>query len=645
MSKLPEFKPLPDIGNLSSNYMSAFNQGMNIYEALVYLQGYVQITYNSMDELIDDWNNFEQYIDENISQIANEKTQEILNKWKSDGTLNEIIAQNPLWNQKVSKTGDVMRGDLQFQANTGVYGTSASGAKVNLAKTRHVGSNNYVDIGDDDSQAVIYSNEKPVWSNNGASKDLLTEEDISNVSTQLISLLGDLEKEFDVLEARMDKFTSLEEGSTTGDAELQDIRVGVDGKTYSSAGEAVREQVSSLKEDIGCVARITHSANLIDPSKIKQGLIGYAYGDSVTNLTENELYYSIVFDETYPKGTTFVLSHELGVDYPLQRFIQFNPDTKIVSASYKVQDKGNSGLYEFTTTEDNRGVAITFGRVYKDLYVATKADYLENPKVLPYGKTEVVFLGNVGTDNLESKSVTVEKLNDDVIELINQKSDNPCDYNGGDISAFDTCVCVGDSLTEGIFNVNRTESSITYPSMSYPAYLQKITGVAVTNKGSGGRTTVTWWNTFKDDDLSGHKMAIVALGVNDFYSYGKEWTEESKEALGNIVQKLQNENKNIKIFVSTVLPAKYYPASQYENINQGIRDYVKTKNDSNVICLDLAKYGHTNDKDAYNTGHLSAYGYWRLAKDYANYISWYMNNNSEVFKEIQFIGTDLTSGY
>ena len=194
MNKLPQFKPLPEVDNLRSNYMSAFNHGMNIYEALVYLQGYVQITYKSMDDLINDWDNFEQYVTENISQIANEKTQEILNQWKSDGTLNEIIAQNPLWNQKVNKAGDVMSGDLQFQEDTGVYGTSASGQKVNLAKTRHVGSNNYVDIGHDDSQAVIYSNEKPVWSNNGSNKDLITEEDISNILTQLNTLLGYLQR-------------------------------------------------------------------------------------------------------------------------------------------------------------------------------------------------------------------------------------------------------------------------------------------------------------------------------------------------------------------------------------------------------------------------------------------------------------------
>jgi len=43
-----------------------------------------------------------------------------------------------------------------------------------------------------------------------------------------------------VLSARMDTFSHLSEGSTTGDAELADIRVGENGVTYNNAGDAVR---------------------------------------------------------------------------------------------------------------------------------------------------------------------------------------------------------------------------------------------------------------------------------------------------------------------------------------------------------------------------------------------------------------------
>ena len=92
------------------------------------------------------------------------------------------------------------------------------------------------------------------------------------------------------LAARITAIASLDEGSTTGDAELVDARIGYDGTVYASAGTAVREQVTELHDLIesgsgsGGVV-ITSLTDMTDTSKI------YIYEGEEEGYTAGHFYY------------------------------------------------------------------------------------------------------------------------------------------------------------------------------------------------------------------------------------------------------------------------------------------------------------------------------------------------------------------
>ena len=276
---------------------------------------------------------------------------------------------------------------------------------------------------------------------------------------------------------------------------------------------------------------------------------------------------------------------------------------------------------------------------------------LSNPFITPdetyYMRVTITYLSYKDTAwinpiNMKPKPYTYV-IDTEKIKIKTDYIEDPCEYLGDEICAFTKCICIGDSLTEGV--MNHLDSGATeytsYDKYSFPRNLERLTNLEVTNKGHSGLSSSEWYSAESSVELRGYDIAIIQLGVNDQIRYG-EFGDTSKTAFTNIINKLKTENKNIKIFVANIIPAMSYSSDGMKKFSADLLEWLKITyaNDEDVIPLDIQKYGHTKSADAYNCGHLSAYGYYRLAKDYKAYISYYMNQNPNVFKEIQFIGTD-----
>ena len=128
-------------------------------------------------------------------------------------------------------------------------------------------------------------------------KDVLSEDEAGNLLALIETKASKAEVE--VERARINALTKMEPGSTTGDAELQDIRIGADGVTYENAGEAVRKQVSKLSSEIEelditkldynstIVTSGNYSTILPDANNAPKGIIKMNFANGSTDIPAN----------------------------------------------------------------------------------------------------------------------------------------------------------------------------------------------------------------------------------------------------------------------------------------------------------------------------------------------------------------------
>ncbi len=221
------------------------------------------------------------------------------------------------------------------------------------------------------------------------------EEIISNKDfTSIFSKISSIEKKYDeqlaekanqtalnVEKARIDSFTTLAVGSTTGDAELIDGRTGADGITYANIGGAVRGQVSGLKSDVD--ANFTFVTQLLKASARVNGK--YYYRD--THIKGDNADFAVYPEIPIYSGKTYNLVDAVGIFTTVSYDGGATATSLMLGTSTRVSDlsftaTGDGLLYVTTTTGTN---AMVFDADYTQAayaYVEGKTNWqLKNDSV------------------------------------------------------------------------------------------------------------------------------------------------------------------------------------------------------------------------------------------------------------------------
>lgn len=208
---------------------------------------------------------------------------------------------------------------------------------------------------------------------------------------------------------RINSFTALAEGSTTGDAELIDGRVGADGVTYNSIGSALRGQISktlSISSEKLERNSILYSENLFNVDTVIEG---YALNSS-GELQANSTNYTSEFINVKSGATLYLYGNNSnGYIFGKIAFYDFTKTfiSSLSNVSINISIPENAyyvRLTYYSSTTKDRGIMISYNEIteYK-----------------PYKLNNVM---GIYKENIESIAETISdsKLSDNIIDIFTQ---------------------------------------------------------------------------------------------------------------------------------------------------------------------------------------------------------------------------------
>lgn len=461
------------------------------------------------------------------------------------------------------------------------------------------------------------------------------EENIKNNSEQLEHKANDTDLK--VLETRMDTFTSLKEGSTTGDAELIDARVGGNGVVYNNIGSNIRDisiGVGLIEKAITPIKTsfLETEGNLIDNScfKITQGKylngntgeIAIASGDNYW-VVENFIPVTI--------GKTYVFNSAVSWLYC------YDSAKKFVG---RVATTDCSATWKRATIP----TGVSFVRIYLDRSVGNYANvyFFEYDSSLIYGTNEPTedklpktsyFIENFKLED-ETISIIKEEVKNDVINTISYKMIKDYSkliFNGCKVKLIGNSITAGQGGTNFNSNFNTsggelitnkiwskswyTNDTGTCWANSLRDYLNQKFGCTVKNYGCPGigvdQMITAIDDLVRDDD----ELVICMIGtnnrhnmqLNEFYSKLKQIydiitiTKKKKCIMMSCMPaSVENELSANRIFHAEDIDNMYFKLScekniEYISIYKEVLKYCKTKG-VNIDTLLTSDGLHPNDE-------------------------------------------------